>query len=515
MARQYTNLFELSTDFTLYLNMRTGSPYNLAQFQAVAKNRFTWFVDNWSSLYPRFVEMSNGDQSVESALVEFDRAIQTYALGSRLNPLENNENFILFYPFISQILLTELRLTPEETNYINTEIDRVRKFTTTDLRGMVNFIREQTALAAALLGKGDPDGLKIYGLSPVKKQRNPTFDDFLQIERAIELQKIIEGVIFDLRQQEDKPPNLLEISNSNIDTNSPVSVNTSYLSYTSVPFSGSLESMAQTYLGSKDRWYELVTVNNLQPPYIDEVGEKFPLVSPGGKNSVTIEGTRSIDIPVGQKIRVGSLKFKEEPRIIERKIENGDGTITLYLSGIQNLTLLKPQEQAYVRILKPHTVNTGSFILIPSDVRSSISKTTTPGSDALRRLDKALLSFGIDFKRNLSTGDIVSDASGNWEYVAGIDNIRQAVYYALRTEQGELPFHVNSYGITFNIGSVWLGSVEEAAVFADSLKSSLLRDRRFSSIKNLSIKVTGNSIALEMIVYIMGSNVPIPLSFVV
>src|SRR5690606_39060024 len=150
MARQYTNLFELSTDFTLYLNMRTGSPYNLAQFQAVAKNRFTWFVDNWSSLYPRFVERSNGDQSVESALVEFDRAIQTYALGSRLNPLENNENFILFYPFISQILLTELRLTPEETNYINTEIDRVRRFTTTDLRGMVNFIREQTALAAAL-----------------------------------------------------------------------------------------------------------------------------------------------------------------------------------------------------------------------------------------------------------------------------------------------------------------------------------------------------------------------------
>lgn len=511
----YTSLFEITTDLQLYMSFRLGTSKTANLFPAVTKGRFTWFVDNWKTLYPRFKNSTGGDQNLESALVDFDRSIMSYTLGSNLNAFDNNERFVRFLPFISQIALTELLLENEEINYINTEISRVAKFTVAEFQSMIKFLRQESAVASSLIGKGDPDSLpKLFGVQPAAKQRNATFDDLLQLERIDKLRQVIEGIVFDLRQKTNLPPNLLQAANNNLDPAGPVKVNTAYLSYRSEPFSISLEDMAQRFLGDKTRWYELITVNNLQPPFIDEVGQKFELLTPGGKNTVTISDARSVDIPVAQKVRVGSLVFREETRVIERKIENGDGTVTLFLSGLQNLTELKPKDKAYVRVFKPHTVNTGSFILIPLDIRSPLARVQTPSSDELRRLDGALLGFGIDIKRNVSNNDIVTDASGNFQYSAGVDNVYQTIYYAIRTRLGELPFHPTTYGINFQIGDRFFGTVNEAAIFSESLVNSLLRDPRFLKINVNSLKSSGTSISIEMTVYIAGTDVPIPLSFV-
>jgi hypothetical protein len=140
-------------------------------------------------------------------------------------------------------------------------------------------------------------------------------------------------------------------------------------------------------------------------------------------------------------------------------------------------------------------------------------KIPTPRSDELRRLGTALLSFGVDIARDEQTNDFIVDASGNFKLISGIENVRQAVLYALRTQQGELPFHP-AYGVNLNIGSKFFGTTDEALIFGTVVQDTLTRDPRFQDVKIARLSVTGNSVAVQLLVTIAGSNQPIPLSFV-
>jgi hypothetical protein len=450
----------------------------------------------------------------DSSLSDFDNAVKSYLLGNKQNAFDNSQNFLKFYPFLQLLKLDNLALTPEERIFRNLEYKRVRGFTETDFREMVSFLKYSAAYTSSYLGHGDAKGTRIFADVSVKPQRSATFNDFLQLDNVIKLQNLIEGIIFDYKQRVTKSPNLLSAANNNIAGGSEVSISTRYLSSIAVPFQDSLEAMARKYLGDSRRWYELVTVNKLQPPFFDQNGTKVPLLSPGNANNLTVDGTLASDCAVGSKVSVGSLKFREQTRVIERQVLNADGTMTLFLSGDQDLTNLLPSQKAYVRIRKPNTVYDGSFILIPLDVASTYAKMPTPTSDVLRRLDADLLAFGVDIKRDEKTGDIVTDGSGNFQMIYGLDAVRQAVYWAIRTTRGELPWH-RTFGVPATIGNKFMGSTSEAAVFFQTLDASLRGDARFKSISLQKIRTTGNSLSLDIIVTLSGSKVPIPLSFVV
>jgi hypothetical protein len=94
-----------------------------------------------------------------------------------------------------------------------------------------------------------------------------------------------------------------------------------------------------------------------------------------------------------------------------------------------------------------------SFILIPIPVVTQLATTSTPKSDTLRNLDNALLAFGVDILRDTVTGEYLVDASGNFIMCYGMDNVRQTIYFLLRTSVGELPFHTD-YGINSQVGSL-------------------------------------------------------------
>jgi hypothetical protein len=326
--------------------------------------------------------------------------------------------------------------------------------------------------------------------------------------------KIIEGIVYDLRQKQNKSPNLIATSNSNIREDSEISFLDIFKSFVNIPFEISLEHMAQKYLGSRDLWYELVTINNLKPPYVDESGEKFLLLAPASSNSVIIRDTRKVDIPVGVSVGIGSYRYREESRIIERTIENEDGTIVLFLSGKPNLNRFLTSDEAFIKIYQPATTRPGVFVKIPLVAQSPLAKQiVTPKLDELRRLDRALLNFGVDIARNERTNDFVVDSNGNFKLAYGIDNVRQTVLYTIRTTQGELPFHPD-YGVNTNIGDRYYGTVDEALIFGDVLRNTLLRDKRFLDVQIASVSTTGTSMSLSLLVFIAGSDQPIPLSFV-
>lgn len=514
MAKNYTSLFEVSIDFGLYTAIAQSAEITLGYVTPLAKNRWRWIVNNWSVLYEQFKNSTNGDQDLLSDLSDLNKAVQSYLLGNISNYLANTNNYKKAFPFLQLIPISVLVLTPEEISARDIELDRVARFEVEDFKAMYDFIRKDLAIFAGTIGLSDVDGDKLVGISSIKKQRSATVSDIQRMAEIEKLKNLISATIFNLQRTTQRPPNLIESANNNIGPNSEVEFDNTYLSYFTAPFEISLEHMAQKFLGSSDKFYELVSVNYLKPPYIDEVGEKFSLLAPAAVNNLVINSTRKNDIPVGTKIRIGSLSQREEARIIEKIIFNENNTMILFLSGAQDLNRFTPSEGAYVRIFAPGTVRNGEFILIPVSTQSSngIAK-KTPSADYLKRLSSALRNFGVDIYRDQKTGDFVFDPNGNFKLAAGYDNVRQTALSALKRKQGELPFHLN-YGVNAEIGGRFFGSKDEAVIFGELLRNTLLKDSRFESVLISGLSTTGRSISLKLLVKIAGTNEFVPLAFV-
>jgi len=508
----YTSIPQILTDIDLFNTINAGAPFNLGQLPAVASNRWQWLVDNWNVYSPVLQEIAVPSDTQTQAYEDLSRNVLSYQLGSNINPLQNINFFYEVSALLSVIELPSLTLTPQERVLVASEQSRIEALTIDDFRNMRVFLRKRSAIGASQIGLGDQIADTLVGVTPVAQQRSATVDDVVNLSYISDLIAFVEGVIINFKDAVQRSPDLLAFSNQNISPDSPVVINDTYLSSVALPFEISLDHMAQKYLGDSQLFYELVTVNKLQPPYVDMVGTKWPLLAPGALNNVAIASTPVDSVPVGTKIAIGSYKLREESRIVEKVVANGTN-LTLYLSGAQDLAKLKTSEGAYVRIYAPNTVNQGSFILIPLTIAAATAGPYTPDNGQLRQLDAALLAFGVDWLRDEKTGAYVVDANGNFAYAAGLANVRQAVLFALRTTQGELPFHPN-YGITSQIGEQYYGTIDEAAVFTNALRTTLLRDARFTNIQVTNLSATNTGISIGLLVQIAGLSQAIPLSYV-
>lgn len=514
-STSYTNVFQVISDTNSLISLIIGEDLTLASVQSLAQARWQWIFNNWESLYGRFRPFAGGDQHLVAKLDDFRRFIESWRLGNRNNPLDILKNFLQVSPFLNLITLSELRLSPDEVALRDIEIDRLSNLGIEDFRAMLKLLRKRSAIAAQEIGLGDPDAAKLLGISVRQRKRSPSIDDLEEIERINRVYVIIEAMLSRELGRKKRPPNILKLTSQLVNPDSQVFFNNNFLSYTPRPFEISLEHMAQKYLGNRELWFELVTINNLQLPYIDEVGVKFPLLAAAATNNLIISSADRQNVPVGTKIGIGSHKYREEARVVERIILNENGTMILFLSGTQNINRFKPSEGAFVRIYAPSTTRSGSFILIPSEDSSEISTSTpTPSSDELRRLDAALLQFGIDIARNEKTGDLVFDPNGNFKFAAGLVNVRQTVLNALNTNEGELPFHPQ-FGINLGIGDRYFGTIDEALVFSQLLRDTLLADSRILGVQLGNLETSGTGMSMTILVTIAGSNQAMPLSFVV
>jgi hypothetical protein len=513
MANIYTNLYQVITDANTYTKLLSNSPLSLGDFQVLAQNRWTWIVTNWSSFSESFMEISNGDEVLLRKFEDFERFINSYKLGNTTNPLNQINNFLNVQPFLDLILLSSLSLSPDELIYKNQEIERIQKLDIEDFQNMQRFLRYDAADRAQIIGLGDEDAAKLLGLQTKAKQRSATIADLEDIDQINETHAFIDSLIYFLKESQKRPPNVLALTKQTINPASKITFDDTFVSYVPKLFEISLEHMALKYMGDQQYWLELVTVNNLQPPYIDLVGEKFPLLAPAASNNLIISDSRKSDVPVGTKIGIGSHRYREETRIVDRVIANDNGTLILFLSGNQDINRFKPSEGGFVRIYQPGTTRPGQFILIPSRDASEISSSIpTPSRDDLRRLDLALLQFGVDFARD-EKNDLSIDAGGNFRLVAGLPAVKQAALNALKTIRGDLPFHPN-YGVTVDIGSRFFGSTNEAVIFGQLLRESLLQDGRYRAVEIAKVSTTGTGIAVSLLITIAGSTQPLPLSFI-
>lgn len=512
-TKLYTSYYELKLDLGLYLALKTSDPLTLDLLPAVARGRYFWIVDNWLDFKDRFVTYANGDQDLEAAYLDFERSVQSTKLGNTTNVLVYPDKFVLYSPFLQQLSFNELSPTKDEKDYVRRETARVESFDISTFRSMLSYLKDQHNLTAAYIGLGDEDAATLRKQTVAPRKRAATVSDLIVLEQVIELQKFIEGLIVDLKNQSGVAPNLLTIANDNLSQDSSIAILDAYKSYYSVPFERSLSEMAFKYLGSTERWFELVTCNGLKSPYVDLYGEKQMFISSGSGNAITIQDSRSEWIILGAKLVIGSVTQKEQPRLVEKINDNKDGTLTVFLSGERNLSLWKTEDQAYARVYRPGTVNESSMIYIPVEQASTLTRVPTPASDELRRLEAEALSFGVDIQRDERTGDILLDSTGDFKKSYGVANLRQTIHHAIQTVRGENQWH-DAYGIPTDIGSQWLSTVEESEAIAIAIRDSLLLDDRIKDVLITNLEPHGNSLNISMFVTLANGGLTIPLSFI-
>lgn len=514
----YTYLDQVLTDYFGYLKASKNSAFTLADIQTIAINRWDWFTQNWElKLYPEFKTALPKSDFFINLLKDLNNEITTQKLFSTTstNPFINLSKFIKYKPVLSYISLSDIGLTASEKLVLKEEQKRLLSLSIFDFKDMTYFLRSSAATAAQIVGLGDDDGALVQGFSITAAQRSYAVQELEQINDVFDLADEIDGIIYYLQQQTVQQPNLLAAANRNSDPDSLVVFNEAYSSAISVPFVNSLEYMAERLLGSKDRWFDIASINNLQPPYVDKTGTKEYLLSPGTLASVKISANRANQLKIGTKIKIGSYTVREEIRSILKIVKFDDGTMTLSLSGEPNLSKLKLSEKAYVKIYQPQTANEDSILLIPVNTPSTLIQGKQPSLDVLKRLDRALLDFGVDIRRDERTGELQISKNGDFDIVYGMPAVRQAIHTLLNTNINELPFH-SRYGIPFanTIGERFYGNIEMAAIFSQILQEVILSDGRYSNVIVQDLTANESSISINLVVTVDGSNVIIPLSFI-
>lgn len=155
----------------------------------------------------------------------------------------------------------------------------------------------------------------------------------------------------------------------------------------------------------------------------------------------------------------------------------------------------------------PRVKKSGDRILIPRAAvpeLSNIPKTKTNKiSESLTETERNL---GVDIKVNKDF-DFILNNLNDVELVAGGSNAGQAVILKIATEKGSLKYHPQ-LGVGLNIGQ----KIRNGQDIRDDLIQSILSDRRFTGIKNLSFFTEGSTIRINLELSVKHLLTPVPLS---
>ena len=510
--QEYTNRNSLFYDLNLWLAWRRSEPLNMSHLPKLTADRWEWVVENWErTLKVQFKVFANGDDYLENNLSVLEANVFGWTQGAKVNPLRDLSFFQDVSEFFQQIPLSAINLTVQEQTFVNLEMKRVSGFTVDVFRAMLRYLEGQRDLAFDLIGLGDQTYADMNGKIVAPKQRDASVDDLVALDQSITIENFILGIILEFKYQKQQPPNLLQISQDNISPDSTVQLATAYRSFITVPFTTSLEQMAADYLGSKARWYELATVNNLKPPYVDITGEKALLLENGSGVSCRVSDQYVDRLRIGATVGISSRVVPIEYRVIEKAVNNGDGTVSLQLRGLDDLSKFKTVHYAYLRAFLPGTIQEFSFVKVPFSVNAPFANVPTPSVQELKVMDKALYAFGVDLALNETSGDLVLSAQGDVKLQAGLANIRQTVANRVRTLKGQVPYH-DDYGMPETLGGYMYGATT-ATQIQSLLQNEIRKDARITTMNVSNMVISANGATMQLDVGIQGMTQLIPFSF--
>lgn len=529
MALDFESSLQSLSNLDFWYKIIAGEDLYLSDVTEIINLRWSYFRDNWEFLKETYIENISeysDPQLLKNHIESFSDfvASQRNSTNSR-NPFDNSSVVPRFYAIFDNTLVSSVILSYEEQQIVDNKIREIKAYTRKNFLDIRTQLQKERDQLADKVSTTDVDYNRVFDRSPQAARVNATNKD---INKMFELQEGIKSVDFILAnsfslESSTVDPYALAKSNANnpnIDIQSYLSGSLERLNY-----GEDLQALAKRTLGNPDKWIDIAITNGLKPPYIDEVGEKLPLISNASGNQINIAATDADNKLNIDKLSVGQillLQSDAETFPEQRTIQNVrqvpvSGEIILELEGDANLNRYKLSDSAYIRIFKPNTTNSGFFIMIPSlTALDDNTKSDTPwflqGSDGTEKRQK------VDLNIN-DNGDLNFSPTGDLQLSYGVTNSVQAIKSKLSIEAGELRRHPE-YGLS-NVAGLKNNDVASVRkILIDSITKMIAADERFANVDSLSVEygniddnVSGTSVNVNLVVKLAGSGQLLPIIF--
>jgi hypothetical protein len=445
----------------------------------------------FSALYEQSVKSGNSDQKFIKEK------------GSLINHLFNDPD--LYFAFFTAIDLDALDIPIELQQRIDSEVERVQNLDVSQWKLLRDNLEAESAALAASMGVGSDVFNETRGYSFQNKVLKPINSN--QLQRLSQIQELITALNSQIIEQGDPVTAVqdfvefyIQLARDNgIDLISP---NGKF----AVPFptGATLQSLSLQYLGDARRWPEIVAINNLKSPYIDEEGfKKFIKGTTSGK---TIELQDAENLYVNRTVMIED-NYHESVTAKIKKIEiltKNKALITLD----QDVTGFSESTEAYLLSYLPGTINSNMMIYIPSDTAPTTlfeGHKLNPDYDDQNSISAIA---GVDLGLT-SSGDIAMNQMGDISLSYGVANLYQAARLKLLTPVGSLlnyPGYGSAVSAGFSTAEVDVKAIQEA------IKMSFATDGRFGPILASRIEKSGPVLAIDLIISLPDSDTTLPIS---
>lgn len=451
--------------------------------------------------------LNNINEGAPRTAVAIGQLGSSAANSATLNP--SNAVFAnpLQYPLLlSQAPVNSLTLNSSQQNALQNEIDTVNEFTVSDLKNMRGTILTLCTQLSNSFGAGNAYYDTLFNQPPPVARTEPmTLDEYDILQSFYALLEAYDLLTSTNQLDNDQILNNLEyVSALAATSNIKFSISNSKIQVP-VPFGLTIEQIAMRYLGDPQRWLEIVTLNELREPYIDENGFQYPLLSNADGRNIVVGNND--DLFIGQTIYLNSTTQAATARTILDIVNLSQTSFLLTLDGLANLDVFKKSDQAYMQGYLPGTTNSQQVIWVPSDIPAPIdNQINIPSSVA--NVDLVGLSK-VDWLID-QYGDLAVTNVGDFRLAAGITNLIQALTIKFSTQVGTSLLDPD-FGLSVKPGS--MVSDTSATDIYNEITGMITADPRFSGVSGLQVTLTPPNVGISLGVQLAGIQGVFPISF--
>jgi hypothetical protein len=430
-------------------------------------------------------------------------ANRTSPLNNVFNEPESN------FDFFDSLNVDSLSLNPKQRQKIQDEIELNSLLSIEEIKG---FIKETQDLILDLtnnFGAGDEFFSEVYGRPAPRERATPMTLEEFELITALEEAVLNMNILVATRNfDEVRTESPLEYVGG-LAQDSDIPFDSSYTSkyLAPVPFGLTIEQISARYLGDPDRYNEIITINSLRSPYIDEDGFSYSFLSNGDGRQFNIETKENLYI--GQKI---TLSSNTEP-VFTRKItaieKITDTNYLITVDGVDNLSILTTSDNAQMRAFLPGTVNSQNQIYIPSNEAIEEQGKTYDipylKEDTLTGLSKIdwLLTDG---------GDVVLNSFGEISLANGLTNLIQALKMKVVTKKGDI-LSSPEFGLGLQPG-INVTDITVENVLKD-IRNMVLQDPRFEGVDKIEINLLPPDLSITISARLANGRGIFPINFTV
>lgn len=464
-------------------------------FEKSAKNALHNFLEDLKGEFATFEEAAAANPEIKGLIYS--------------NPILDI-NTTTDYSVLANTSLNNLKLNSAQKEIFDQEVSNISNRGTLELKDLASLIEKTASDISNKSGAGDPL-VNAQNNKPAPKERAYPFS-IEENELLLAMYDVVQAINNLTKDRSIDKINTSVVSPSKFTSDVAATIgipieDSKAKILVPVPYNLSIEEIAARYLKDRNRYIEIVALNGMRSPYIDETGFTLNLLSNGDGRTFTVNSNENLY--EGQKINLASSTVPVFTRNISQIKKLNDITYLIETDGEATLNTLKVLDNAYMRAYLPGTVNSQDFIFIPTDL--PVDQETYPTITQTIKQDSVTQLSKVDFLLT-DNFDIALDNNGDFRMSSGITNLIQALKIKFMTEKGSLLAHP-SFGLGIKPG-LSTADISSAGIFKE-IGSMILADNRFNSIKSLEVSIDGPVLSINLQVELKNNLGVVPINFTI